>query len=144
MCIRDRVVGVRETEESEFAEGHRDVQAAKVLEVAGGQGDVHDASVVEGDEVEVEEKFGGSVVECVSGNEGVCEDVQTPSVSGAEDSEERKEVSGGPDEQLEDDEDVQCSDGGSGRDGDDVGDECVEENEIGEEVSCLLYTSRCV
>ena len=34
----------------------------------------------------------------------------------------------------EGDEDVQCSDGGSGRDGDDVDDECVDENEIGEEV----------
>ena len=57
-------------------------------------------------------------------------------------------------------------DGDSGRDGDDVDDECVNENEIGEEVGeevcegagdeaseevgeelgedCLLYTSRCV
>ena len=50
-------------------------------------------------------------VECVSENDVVCEDVQTPSVSSVEDSEERKEVSCGPDEQLED-EDVQCSDGG--------------------------------
>ena len=49
------VVGVRETEESEFADGHGDVQAAKVSEVAGGQGDVHVASVVEVDEVEAEE-----------------------------------------------------------------------------------------
>ena len=57
------VVGVRETEESEFADGHGDVQAANVSEVADGQGDVHAASVEEGDEVEVEEKFGGSVVE---------------------------------------------------------------------------------
>ena len=32
-------------------------------EVVDGQGDVHAASVVEVDEVEVEEKFGGSVVE---------------------------------------------------------------------------------
>ena len=58
--------------------------------------------MVEVDEVEVEEKFGGSVVECVSENDVVCEDVQMPSVSSAEDSEERKEVSGGPEEQLED------------------------------------------
>ena len=65
--------------------------------------------MVEGDEVEVEEEFGGSVVECVSENDVVCEDVQTPSVSRVEDSEERKEVSGGPGEQLEEDEDVQCS-----------------------------------
>ena len=50
------VVSVRQTEESEFADG---------------QGDVHAASVVEGDEVEVEEKFGGSVVEFVSEND-VC------------------------------------------------------------------------
>ena len=79
------VVSVRETEESEFADGHRDVQAASVSEVADGQGDVHAASVVEGDEVEVEEKFGGSVVECASENDVVCEDVQTPSVSSVED-----------------------------------------------------------
>ena len=115
MCIRDRersadaaqegiVVGVRGTEESEFADGHRDVRAASVSEVVDGQGDVHAASVVEVDEVEVEEKFGGSIVECASENDVVCEDVQ-------------------------------CSDGGSGRDGDDVDDESVEENEIGEEVS---------
>ena len=97
------VIGVRETEESEFADGHGDVQAAKVSEVAdghrdvqaasvsdvaGGQGDVHAASVVEGDVVE--EKFGGSVVECASENDVVCEDVQTPSVSSVEDSEARK------------------------------------------------------
>ena len=67
----------------------------------------------------------------------VCEDVQTPSVSSVEDSEEGKEVSCGPGEQLED-EDVQCSDGGSGSDGDEVGDERVDEkegvNEIEEEV----------
>ena len=44
-------------------------------------------------------------------NDVVCEDVQTPSVSRVEDSEERKEVSCGPDEQLEEDEDVQCRDG---------------------------------
>ena len=74
-------------------------------------------------------------MECVSENDVVCEDVQTPSVSSAEDSEERKEVSGGPGEKLEEDEDVQCSDGGSGCDGDDVDDKCVGENEIGEEVS---------
>ena len=79
-----------------------------------GQGDVHAAS-----EVEVEEKFGGSVVEFVSESDVVCEDVQTPSVGSVEDSEEREEVSGGPGEQLEE-EDVQCSDGGSGSDGDDV------------------------
>ena len=99
--------------------------------------------MVEVDEVEVEEKFGGSVVECASENEVVCEDVQTPSVSSVDDSEERKEVSGGPGEQLEEDEDVQCSDGGSGHDGDDVDDdenldyddERVDVNEIGEEVS---------
>ena len=72
------VIGVRETEESEFADGHRDVQAASVSEVAGGQGDVHAASVVEVDEVEVEEKLGGSVVSCVSENDVVCEDVQMP------------------------------------------------------------------
>ena len=53
----------------------------------------------------------------------VCEEVQTLSVSRVEDSEEREEVSGGTGEQLEEDEDVQCSDGGS---------------------CCLLYTSRCV
>ena len=46
MCIRDR--------------------AASVSEVADGQGDVQAASVVEVDEVEVGEKLGGSVVECVS------------------------------------------------------------------------------
>ena len=61
-----------------------------------GQGDVHAASVVEVDEVEVEEKLGGSVVECVSENDVVCEYVQTPSVSSVEDSEEWKEVSCGP------------------------------------------------
>ena len=60
------------------------------------------------DEVEVEEKFGGSVVECVSENDVVCEDVQTPSVSSVEDSGERREVSCGPGEQQED-EDVQLS-----------------------------------
>ena len=92
------VVGVRETEESEFADGRGDVLAA---------------SVVEGDEVEVEEKFGGSIVECASENDVVCEDVQTPSVSSVEDSEERKEVSCRPGELLEEDEEVQCSDGGS-------------------------------
>ena len=97
--------------------------------------DVHAASVVEVDEVEVEEKFGGSVVECVSENDVVCENVQTPSVCSAGDSEERKGVSCGPGEQLEEDEDVQCYDGGSGRDGDDVDDECVDEKEIGDEVS---------
>ena len=48
-------------------------------------------------------------MECVSDNDVVCEDVQTPSVSSAESSEERKEVSGGSDEQLEDDEDVQSN-----------------------------------
>ena len=74
-------------------------------------------------------------MECVSENDVVCEDVQTPSVSSVEDSEERKEVSGGPGEQLEEDEDMQCLDGGSGRDGDDVDEENVDENEIGEEVS---------
>ena len=66
------VVGVRETVESEVADGHRDVRAASVSEVVDGQGDVHAASVVE-----VEDKFGGSVVECVSENDVVCEDVQT-------------------------------------------------------------------
>ena len=66
------VVGVRETVESEVADGHRDVRAASVSEVVDGQGDVHAASVVEVSEVEVEEKFGGSVVECAS---VVCEDV---------------------------------------------------------------------
>ena len=72
----------------------------------------------------------------MSESDVVCEDVQTPSVSSVEDSEEREEVSGGPGEQLEEDEDVQCSDGGSGHDGDDVDDdENVGENEIGEEVS---------
>ena len=35
-----QVVSVRETGESEFADGHRGVQAASVSEVAGGQGDV--------------------------------------------------------------------------------------------------------
>ena len=64
----------------------------------------------------------------------MCEEVQTPSVRSVEYSEERKEVSCGPGEQLED-EDVQCSDGGSGCDGDDVDEESVDENEIGEEVS---------
>ena len=49
-------------------------------------------------------------MECVSENDVVCEDVQTPSVSSVEDSEEREEVSGGPGEQLEEDDDVQCSD----------------------------------
>ena len=76
-------------------------------------------------------------MECVSENDVVCEDVQTPSVSSVEDSEERKEVSGGPGEQLEE-EDVQCSDGGSGRGGDDVDEERVDEkedvDEIGEEI----------
>ena len=38
-------------------------------------------------------------------------------------------------DRLEDGKDVQCSDGGSGRDGDDVDVECVEENEMGEKVS---------
>ena len=52
--------------------------------------------MVEGDEVDIEEKFGSSVVECASENDVMCEDVQTPSVSSVEDSEERKEVSGGP------------------------------------------------
>ena len=66
--------------------------------------------MVEADEVEVEEEFGGNVVECVSENDIVCEDVQTPSVSSVEDSEERKEVSCGPGEQLEENEEVQCSD----------------------------------
>ena len=99
-----------------------------------GQGDVHAASVVEVDEVDVEEKFGCSVLECASENDLVCEVAQTPSVSSVEDSEERKQVSGRPGEQPEDDEDVQCSDGGSGRDGDDADDERVYENEIGEEV----------
>ena len=113
------VVGVRETVESEVADGLGDVQAASVSEVADGQGDVHAASVVEGDEVEVEEKFGGSVVECVSEDDVVCADWRTASVSSVEDSEERKEDLCGPEEQLED-EDVQCSNGGSGRDGDDV------------------------
>ena len=46
------------------------------------QGDVHAACVVEGDEVDVEEEFGGSVVECVSENDEVCEDVKKPSVCG--------------------------------------------------------------
>ena len=46
----------------------------------------------------------------MSENDVVCEDVQTLSVSSVEDSEEWKEVSGGPGEQLED-EDVQCHDG---------------------------------
>ena len=45
---------------------------------------------VEGDEVEVEAEFGGSVVECASEDDVVCEDVQTPSVCDAEDSDERK------------------------------------------------------
>ena len=58
--------------------------------------------MVEVDEVEVEEKLGGSVVECGSENDVVCEDVQTLSVSSVEDSEEWKEVSCGPGEQLED------------------------------------------
>ena len=35
------VVGVRETVESEVADGHRDVRAASVSEVVDGQGDVH-------------------------------------------------------------------------------------------------------
>ena len=61
---------------------------------------------------------------CASENDVVCEDVQTPSVCSAEDSEERKEVSRLPDEQLEDG-DVQYYDGGSGRDGDDVDEENV-------------------
>ena len=39
-------------------------------------------------------------------------------------------------QQLQD-EDVQCSDGGSGCDGDDVDDERIGENEIGEEVRCV-------
>ena len=132
---RSIVVGVRETEESEFAGGHGDIQVASVSEVADGLGDVQSASVVEVDEVEVEEKFGGSVVKCVSENDVVGEDVQTPSVSSVEDSEERKEVPGGPDEQLEEDEYVQCSDGGSRRDGGDVDDTYVDENETGGEVS---------
>ena len=34
------VVGVRETVESEVADGHRDVRAASVSEVVDGQGDV--------------------------------------------------------------------------------------------------------
>ena len=34
------VVGVRETVESEVADGHRDVRAARVSEVVDGQGDV--------------------------------------------------------------------------------------------------------
>ena len=84
-------------------------EAAGVSEVADGLGDVQSASVVEVDEVEVGEKLGGSVVECVSENDVVCEDVQTLSVSSVEDSEEWKEVSGEPGEQLED-EDVQCRD----------------------------------
>ena len=49
------------------------------------------------------------VVEFESQNDVVCEDVQTPSVGSVEDSEEWKVVSGGPGEQLED-EDVQCRD----------------------------------
>ena len=73
-------------------------------------------------------------MECASENDVVGEDVQTPSVSSVEDSEERREVSCGPGEQLEC-EDVQCSDGGSGCDGDDVDDKCVGENEMGEKVS---------
>ena len=39
-----------------------------------GQGDVHAASVVEVDEVEVEEKFVGSVVDCASEHDVVSED----------------------------------------------------------------------
>ena len=61
--------------------------------------------------------------------------MQTPSVGSVEDSEEREEVSGGPGEQLEEDKDAQCLDGGSGSDGDDVDDKCVGENKIREEVS---------
>ena len=36
--------------------------------------------MVEGDEVEVEDEFGGSVVECASENDVVCADLRTPSV----------------------------------------------------------------
>ena len=66
-------------------------------------------------------------MECASEDDVVCADLRTASVCDAESSEERKEVACGPEEQLEDDEDVQCSNGGSGCDGDDVDDECVEE-----------------
>ena len=65
------------------------------------------------------------VVEFVGENDVVCEDVQTPSVSSVEDSEEWKVVSGGPGEQLED-EDVQCCD-------DDL-DYVEEEKEVVEEI----------
>ena len=63
--------------------------------------------MVKVDEVEVEEKLGGSVVECVSEDDVVCADLRMTSVSSVEDSEEWKEVSCGPGEQLED-KDVQC------------------------------------
>ena len=48
--------------------------------------------MVEGDEVEVEEGFGGSVVECASENDVVCAELRTASVCDAESSDEGKKV----------------------------------------------------
>ena len=111
------MIGVREAEVSEFADEH---------EV------IHTPSIIEGDEVEFEDEFGDSVVEYADDNHVMCAGLQPASVCDAEGSDERKEVLYGPDEQLEDGEDVQC------RDGDlDYGDEEGENVEEEEELSLI-------
>ena len=67
-------IGVKETEVSEFEDEH---------EV------IHTTSIIEGDEVEEEEEFGGGVVEYADEGDIICADLQPAS---AENSDERKEI----------------------------------------------------
>ena len=109
-------IGVKETEVSEFADEH---------EV------IHTTSIIERDEVEVNDECGGSVVAFADENDIIYADLQPASRYDAENSYERKETLYGPDEQLQDNEDIQYCEGDLDYGGEEV--EIIEEEEEDEE-----------